>query len=269
MSNERSLSDYLEDLRSHLVRIIIVVIIITSLCMTFSIHLFDINGFKFPILQPDLLNNVAGQVILFIKQNLVPENVTLIQTAPGQVFFAQVYVAVMLGIILGMPVIIREITVFIGPALHSHEKAVLRKIVISSSSFFLIGCLFAYFIVIPYVLDFLYTYGESIGVATFFDISEFVPFVLEFFIAFGLSYQFPVIMWGTTVSGMVSPLFWRNNLRYFIIIVAIFGAIITPDGSGVTMWFMAGPMILLYVLGILFIEKKVKRRRRSTTVEQY
>jgi sec-independent protein translocase protein TatC len=51
--------------------------------------------------------------------------------------------------------------------------------------------------------------------------------------------------------------------------VAIFGAIITPDGSGVTMWFMAGPMILLYVLGILFIEKKVKRRRRRTTVEQY
>ena len=269
MSNERSLSDYLEDLRSHLVRIIIVVIIITSLCMTFSIHLFDINGFKFPILQPDLLNNVAGQVILFIKQNLVPKNVTLIQTAPGQVFFAQVYVAVMLGIILGMPVIIREITVFIGPALHSHEKTVLRKIMISSSSFFLIGCLFAYFIVIPYVLDFLYTYGESIGVATFFDISEFVPFVLEFFIAFGLSYQFPVIMWGTTVSGIVDPLFWRNNLRYFIIIVAILGAVITPDGSGVTMWFMAGPMILLYVLGILFIEKKVKRRRRSTTVEQY
>jgi sec-independent protein translocase protein TatC len=75
-------------------------------------------------------------------------------------------------------------------------------------------------------------------------------------------------MWGITVSGMVNPLFWRNNLRYFIIIVAIFGAIITPDGSGVTMWFMAGPMILLYVLGILFIEKKVKKRRR-TTVEQY
>jgi sec-independent protein translocase protein TatC len=75
-------------------------------------------------------------------------------------------------------------------------------------------------------------------------------------------------MWGITVSGMVNPLFWRKNLRYFIIIVAIFGAIITPDGSGVTMWFMAGPMILLYVLGILFIEKKVKKRRR-TTVEQY
>jgi sec-independent protein translocase protein TatC len=105
--------------------------------MSFSIHLFDINGFKFPILQPDLLNNVAGQVILFIKENLVPENVTLIQTAPGQVFFAQVYVAAMLGIILAMPVVIREITAFIGPALHSHEKAVLRKIVISSTGFFL------------------------------------------------------------------------------------------------------------------------------------
>ena len=265
MSNERSLSDYREDLRSHLVRIIIVVIIITFLCMTFSIRLFDINGFKFPILQPDLLNNVAGQVILFIKQNLVPENVTLIQTAPGEVFFAQVHVAAVLGIILGMPFIVREIAAFIGPALYRHEKSAMRKIMLSSSGFFLIGCLFSYFIVIPYVLDFLYTYGESVGVATFFDISEFVPFVLEFFVAFGIAYQFPVIMWGTSVSGMVDPLFWRKNLRYFIIMSVVFGAIVTPDGSGVTMWFIAGPMILFYILGILFIEKKVKRR----SFEQY
>jgi sec-independent protein translocase protein TatC len=265
MYNERSLTEYLQDLRSRLVRIIIVLVIISSLCMTFSIHLFDFNGFKVPMLQPDLLNNVAGQVIFFIKENLVPKNVALIQTSPGQVFLTQIYVAVMLGTILGMPIIVREIAAFIAPALYYHEKAAIRKIIITSSSFFLVGCLFSYFLVIPYVLDFLYKYGQSIGASTFFDISEFVPFVLEFFIAFGLSYQFPLIMWGVTVSGMVDPLFWRNNLRYFIIIAAAFGAIVTPDGSGITMWFIAGPLILIYVLTILFIEKKIKRR----TVEQY
>jgi sec-independent protein translocase protein TatC len=263
---QRSLAEYLQDLRSHLLRIVIAVIIISSLCMTFSIDLFDFNGLKVPILQLDLPNNIASQVILFLKENLVPENVTFIQTAPGQAFFTQVYVAVTLGIVLAMPIIVREIAAFIGPALYYHEKAALRKIVILSSCFFLVGSSFSYFIVMPYVLDFLYKYGEAIGASTFFDISEFIVFVLEFLIIFGISYQFPVIMWGTTVSGIVDPSFWRNNLRYFIIIAVVFGAIVTPDSSGVTMWFMAGPMIALYVLGILFIENKISTSR---AIEQY
>ena len=65
-------------------------------------------------------------------------------------------------------------------------------------------------------------------------------------------------MWAITVSGIAQYTFWRHNLRYAIIIFAIFGAVITPDGSGVTMWFVAGPMLLLYVLGMLIIETKNK-----------
>ena len=233
--------------------------------MILSIHLFDFDGFKIPILQPDPVKNMAGQLILFIKQNLLPKNVNLIQTTPGQVFFAQIRVAFILGITLAMPVIIREIAAFIGPALYYNEKATLKKIILYSSGLFLTGCLFSYFIVIPYILNFLYKYGNSIGVSTFFDISEFVLFVQEFFIAFGFSYQFPVIMWGATVSGLVNPLFWRNNLRYFILIAAVFGAIVTPDASGITMWFVAGPMIILYVFGLLVIEKTSKAR----TIERY
>jgi sec-independent protein translocase protein TatC len=66
-------------------------------------------------------------------------------------------------------------------------------------------------------------------------------------------------MWAATICEMIEPRFWRDNLRYVIIIIVIFSAIITPDGSGVTMWFIAGPMLLLYVLGVLFIERKIKR----------
>ena len=92
------------------------------------------------------------------------------------------------------------------------------------------------------------------GVATFLDISQFVPFVLQFLIAFSVSYQLPLLMWVLTISGLIQPRFWRNNLRYVIIILAIFGAFVTPDGSGITMWFVAGPMILLYLVGLIVIE---------------
>ena len=107
-----------------------------------------------------------------------------------------------------------------------------------------LGCSFSYLVVIPLVLEFLYKYGEFVGIATFLDISQFVPFVLQFLLAFGISYQLPLLMWGLTISGLIRPNFWRNNLRYVIIILAIFGAIVTPDGSGITMWFVAGPMML-------------------------
>ena len=259
MYKERSFIDYLQEIRIRIIRIVLAVVLVTILCMTLTINMFDFNGYKIPFPYPDPSNNIAIQVIITMKENLLPENVTLIQVAPGQAFFAQIYVAVILGIIMAMPFIVREFVAFIGPGLYQHEKATVKKVTIYAIGLFAIGSLFSYFIVVPYILEFLYIYGESIGISTFFEITEFIPFVMHLLIAFGLSYQLPIIMWASTVSELVEPRFWRNNLRYFIIIIAIFSAIITPDGSGVTMWFIAGPMLLLYVLGILLIERKIKR----------
>jgi sec-independent protein translocase protein TatC len=259
MYKERSFIDYLQEIRTRIIRIILAVVLVTVLCMTLTINMLDFNGYKIPFPYPDPSNNIAIQVIITMKENLLPENVTLIQVAPGQAFFAQIYVAAILGIIMAMPFIIREFVAFIGPGLYQHEKATVKKVTIYAIGLFAIGSLFSYFMVVPYILEFLYLYGESIGISTFFEITEFVPFVMHLLIAFGLSYQLPIIMWASTVSEMVEPRFWRNNLRYVIIIIAIFSAIITPDGSGVTMWFIAGPMLLLYVLGILLIERKIKR----------
>lgn len=259
MYKERSFIDYLQEIRIRIFRIVLAVVLVTVLCMTLTINMLDFNGYKIPFPYPDPSNNIAIQVIITMKENLLPENVTLIQVAPGQAFFAQIYVAAILGIIMAMPFIVREFVAFIGPGLYQHEKATVKKVTIYAIGLFAIGSLFSYFMVVPYILEFLYLYGESIGISTFFEITEFVPFVMHLLIAFGLSYQLPIIMWASTVSEMVEPRFWRNNLRYVIIIIAIFSAIITPDGSGVTMWFIAGPMLLLYVLGILLIERKTKR----------
>jgi sec-independent protein translocase protein TatC len=150
----------------------------------------------------------------------------------------------------------KEIISFIRPGLYRRERLFIKKMTLASVLLFGLGCSFSYFVVIPLVLEFLYKYGEIIGIATFLDISQFVPFVLQFLIAFGISYQLPLLMWGLTISGFVRPKFWRNNFRYVIIILAIFGAIVTPDGSGITMWFVAGPMMLLYIVGMFTIERK-------------
>lgn len=267
MDRERPLMEHLQELRKRVVRIGIAVGIITILSITLSIKVYDMGGYTIPVPNFDPFNNISLQLMTIMKQDLVPSNVSLVQLAPGQVFFAQFYVAILLGVIGGMPVVVRELTAFIAPALYSTEKETMKKITIPAVVLFATGCLFSYFVVIPYILNFLYQYGESIGVETFLNITDFLTFVMQFLIAFGLSYELPVIMWATSVSGIVEPNFWRSNIRYAILIIAIFGAVITPDGSGITMWFIAGPMIVLYVIGMLFIETKIKKKQERSSYD--
>ncbi len=238
-----------------MIRIAIILVILVIIITTFSIKMLDYGQYKVVFLYPDLYDNIAIQTMSLMRQDLIPNNVTLIQTSPGQAFFAQIYVASLLALILTMPIITKETISFIGPGLYRREKIFMKKITLSSVVLFGVGCSFSYLVVIPLVLEFLYKYGEFMDIATFLDISQFVPFVLQFLIAFGISYQLPLLMWGLTISGLIQPKFWRKNLRYVIIILVIFGAFVTPDGSGITMWFVAGPMILLYLVGLIIIER--------------
>jgi sec-independent protein translocase protein TatC len=195
-----------------------------------------------------------------MRDNLVPKDVQLIQTAPGQAFFAQVYISALVGMVVGMPIVIKELVGFIKPALKENEINVSRSISIPALGLFVAGCVFSYNFVIPYILDFLYRYGESAGLVTFLNVIDFVTFVLQFLLAFGLSFQLPLVMYAITASGMIDSSFWRKNIRYAIVVIVIFGAAITPDGSGVTMWFIAGPMIGLYFAGMAMIERKERKK---------
>ncbi len=261
MSEIQKINRHLEELRKRVLRIVIIVIAVTAFLLTFHAEPVEFAGITlfYPILEP--LNNMAAQITDFLRNSLVPENVQLIQTAPGQAFFAQVYIAALVGIVVAMPVIIREAVAFLKPALKENEIHVGRSITFPALGLFVSGCLFSFFLVIPYILEFLYRYGESAGLVTFLNIMDFVTFVLQFLLAFGISFQLPLIMYAITASGMIDAKFWRKNIRYAIIIIVVFGAIITPDGSGVTMWFIAGPMIALYLAGMILIERKERNVR--------
>jgi sec-independent protein translocase protein TatC len=218
---------------------------------------------------PDPFNNIAIQLTSYMKEALLPPEVKLIQTAPGQAFFAQIYVSVLIGIIGSMPIIIREIFGFISPAIvddrkHQQKKKIgIINVFLPAISLFIAGIIFSYILVIPFTLDFLYKYGQAIGVETFLNINDFISFVLQFFLGFGIAFELPIVMYAIALTGIINTKFWRNSFRYAVIIFVIFGAIITPDGSGITMWFVAGPMIILYLIGIVSIERREKGGRKE------
>ena len=261
MSEFQELSKHLEELRKRILRIVIVIIAISAFMLTFHAEPFSFAGVQlfYPTLEP--LNNIAAQLTNYMKINLVPESVQLIQTAPGQAFFAQVYIAALVGIVVSMPVIIKEAVGFLKPALKENEIHISRSIFVPALTLFIAGCLFSYLFVIPYILDFLYKYGDSAGLVTFLNVIDFVTFVLQFLLAFGISFQLPLIMYAISASGITDTKFWRSNIRYAIVAIVIFGAVITPDGSGVTMWFIAGPMIGLYLAGMYIIERRERKDR--------
>jgi len=259
MDELKQIGTHLEELRKRLIRIVLTVVLISVFILSFHLNAFDYNGITLYYPTPDPLDNIAAQVTVAMKNQMVPESVQLIQTAPGQAFFAQFYVAVLLGIIFGMPVIVKELVGFVSPALGKKETKIIRNITIPAVGLFIAGSLFSYFFVTPYILEFLYKYGESSGLVTFLNIVDFITFVLQFLLAFGISFQLPLIMYAVSVSGMTDAKFWRKNIRYAIIIIVIFGAVITPDGSGITMWFVSGPMMALYLVGMIFVERQSKQ----------
>jgi sec-independent protein translocase protein TatC len=200
-----------------------------------------------------------------MQKTLLPSEVKLIQTAPGQAFFAQVYVSLLIGIICSMPIIVKEIFGFISPAIGKQTKKIgIFNVFLPTISLFITGIVFSYILVIPFTLNFLYKYGQAIGVETFLNINDFISFVLQFFLGFGIAFELPIVIYAISLTGLVDPRFWRKNFRYAAFILVIFGAIITPDGSGVTMWFVAGPMITLYLIGMISIERRAKRTTTRT-----
>ncbi len=259
MSEIQEINYHLNELRKRILRIVIVVGIVSVFLLTFHAETIQVNGIQLYYPTPEPLDNIAAQITNHMRENLVPKDVQLIQTAPGQAFFAQVYIAALVGIVVSMPVIIKELVGFIKPALKENEINVSRNISLPALGLFIAGCVFSYNLVIPYILDFLYRYGESAGLVTFLNVIDFVTFVLQFLLAFGLSFQLPLVMYAITSAGMTDERFWRKNIRYAIVAIVVFGAVITPDGSGVTMWFIAGPMIALYIAGMIAIERKARK----------
>ena len=260
MSELDGINKHFEELRKRLLKIVLVIGGITVFLLTFHAEPTQIASFTLYYPVPEPLNNIAAQITTHMKDNLVPEGVKLVQTAPGQAFFAQVYVAALVGIIVGMPVIIKESIGFIKPALKENEINISRSISIPAIGLFIAGCVFSYNFVIPYILEFLYRMGESADILSLFQVISFVSFVLQFLLAFGISFQLPLVMYAISASGMVDSDFWRKNIRYAIVAIVIFGALITPDGTGVTMMLVAGPMIALYATGMVFIERKERQK---------
>lgn len=227
---------------------------------------FGIKSINFPILGREIplpvpsFNSISSLFFKKIQQDLLIKGMELIVINPLDALWAQMGISLFLAFVITLPVLLYKIAGFLSSGLYKKEKRAILKALLPSVILFICGCLFAYFFLIPETFKILYTYVIAIGAKPFFAINHFVSLVLILIIGVGMIFLLPIFMILLSYFGIIGPDIWKKNWRYAILIFLILAAVITPDGTGITMILLALPLIALYFIGYILSKKFLLNR---------
>jgi len=219
--------EHLEELRWRVFKALIAVFVLVLVCWGLSDYLLEILRYPGNQIEPPLKMQVLK-----------------IQT----VFMTKLEIAVVAGVILALPVIIYQIWQFVAPGLLKNEKKFLPIVILSTLGCFIIGALFAYFIIIPFALQFFLDLAPA-DIENNIALDFYIGFLLRIIVVFGIVFELPIISIILTKMGLLSPQFMRKYRRHAIVGAFIIGAILTPPDPS-TQIMLAIPLILLYELSI-------------------
>lgn len=175
------------------------------------------------------------------------------------VFSTQIKISAILGFVLGSPYIIYQMWLFVAPGLYSYEKKWLKFIIFLTSFFFLAGTLIAYFLFIPFLLKFFYSFGEKFLIFKPY-LKEYISFLLKTLFIFGLFFQVPLVVFFLNKIGIVTLDQLKHFRPYAIILSFIFSGLLTTSIDPLYQIIIALPLTILYEIGILLIKIFALRR---------
>lgn len=256
-----SFFDHLEELRQRLKIVIAAFIVAFIIMLTFAIQPVPIGNttIYLPIPTAEQGHTIPAQFIVLLNHSLVQGSATIVVLTPAEAVVAQLKVAMFLAALIVSPLTTYEFWRFVSPALKPNERRLIFRITAPVVALFITGVLISLLVVLPFTFPFLYAFAAAFGATSFLQLDEFLDFVLWFSLAFGLAFELPVVMYGLSYLGIVTPDFWKKNWRYAAIAIFIFGAVITPDGSGITMMLVSIPMLFLYLVGYAAVVRRTKR----------
>lgn len=236
-------TEHLAELRKRLIVSVIAIAIGFGAAYNYSVELY--NYLARPLLQA-----------------LPPGQDYLIFTGVVEPFFIYMKVGFVAGMILASPVIFYEIWGFVAPALYKNEKLWFISIVVSSSVLFLSGAVFAYYVVFPFGFKYLISYSSE-GIKPMLSMSAYFSMVIRLLLAFGVVFQLPLVILVLARFGIVTAKQLISWWRYALVIILIIAAVLTPTPDVFNQLLMAGPLMILYVVGIvvamLFGKKKAPK----------
>jgi sec-independent protein translocase protein TatC len=248
VSTQDTFVSHLIELRSRLVKAVSVVLV-----------LFVVVGFIWP---------GAGTVYDFLAaplMNALPEGTKMIATGVITPFMVPVKVAALVAFLLALPVVLYQAWAFVAPGLYEHEKALAIPIVVASTVLFLLGVAFCYYLVFGQVFTFIHGFSpKSITPAP--DIEAYFSFVITMFLAFGVTFEIPIVVIILVRSGVVSLEKLRDARPYVIVGAFVVAAVVTPPDV-LSQFMLAVPMCLLYEAG-LFLARFITKREETAPKDE-
>lgn len=245
LGGEMGFFDHLEELRTRLIRSLIAVILTSILCAFFLNDLMDV-----------VLLGPAARVKPPLKlQNFEPM---------GQITLA-LQVVMISGLILAIPFILWQFWQFVRPGLYAKEKKLTWVIAGATILCFMVGVLFAYFVLLPASLQFANSMTFS-GIENRFAISSYFSMVLGLILACGAIFELPMLSYALARFGILTSAFMRKYRRHAAVVILIIAAVVTPTPDPINQLMLAVPLYALYEISIL-VSKLASRHRREAALQ--
>ncbi len=229
MSDQDTFLSHLIELRDRLIRALLAIGIVFVCLAPFASQLYDL---------------LSAPMI-----HALPEGARMIATGVVTPFFVPMKIALMVALLIALPYVLYQVWAFVAPGLYAHEKRLVLPLVVASTLLFLLGIAFCYFFVFGVVFRFVANIApKSITVAP--DIENYLSFVLSMFIAFGVTFEVPIVVVILVRMGITSVDKLKEIRSYAIVGAFIVAAIFTPPDV-VSQFMLAVPLCLLYEAGII------------------
>lgn len=257
-----SFMDHLEDLRWHLVRSVLAIVLGGAVA-------FVLKDITFGILfAPKDASFVTYDILCQFSRTLGFEKSFCFDELPFRIqsrkvagqFSAHIWTSITAGFIIAFPYVIYQFWSFLKPALSMNEQKYARLFIVFSSFLFFVGVLFGYYVITPLSINFLGNYTISSEVFNDFDLDSYIGLVRASVLACGLIFELPIIIYFLTKLGLVTPQFLRKHRKYALVFILIISAVITPPDIA-SQVIVAIPVLVLYEISI-FISRIVVRRQK-------
>lgn len=239
-----TLLEHLDELRRRLMRTLIVVVVAFFGCFAF-----------------------AEQIYTFLAKPIEPHVDQLVFDGVADPFIVHVKVALLAAVFVTSPYLVGQLWGFVSPGLYRREKRYAIPFIFFGSFFFIGGGAFGYFVALPFAVEFLVNMGVSSGWDADIRIERYLSFAVNVLLGLAVMFQLPIVIFMLSQLGVVTPRFLMRHFRWAVLLIIVLSAVITPTPDAVNMTIVAGPTVLLYLVGV-GASALVQRRRKRIEEEE-
>lgn len=193
---------------------------------------------------------VPQRIFERVSADLLPPGVVIVGVSPLSAVNVEVMLSVVLTLLVLLPVIAMWAVSYIGIGLTEDERSIARTIILPAFLLFMGGILFGYLFLLPETFKTLYAHTPELGIEPYFLAEQFITTVLMFLFVSGCLFLIPVVMPVLTKLGLISKDAWIAGWKGAVLVILILAAVLTTDGSGVTMMLFSAPTIASYFAGM-------------------